>query len=132
LLLTREKFYEGAGYVCRRTGAGPRDMDLVWIPFPWRGFHSRGLDHEVTLPLRALRRAGGMDAFVTIVESTLESTLESRATTESMEVSTVDPTTHSLVRYHEFLCVLANPNNPGSQLILRVGTKSCWNLHRRR
>ena len=68
LLLTREKFYEGAGYICIRTGTGPRDMDhapMVWIPFPWCGFHSRGLGHEVALPLRALRRAGGTDAFVT-------------------------------------------------------------------
>ena len=64
LLLTKEKFYEGArGYVCMRTGIGP----WAWIVLIYRGSCSRIMDHEVALPLRALRRGGGTDVFVTVV-----------------------------------------------------------------
>ena len=63
LLLTKEKFYKGArGYVCLRTGTGPR----AWIVLLYRGSCSRIMDHEVALPLRALRRGGGTDVFVTV------------------------------------------------------------------
>ena len=62
LLLTKEKFYKGArGYVCMRTGTGPR----AWIVLLYRGSCSRIMDHEVALPLRALRWGGGTDVFVT-------------------------------------------------------------------
>ena len=65
LLLTKEKFYKGArGYVCMRTGTGPR----AWIVLLYRGSCSRIMDHEVALPLRALRRGDGMDVFVTVRE----------------------------------------------------------------
>ena len=62
LLLTKEKFYKGArGYVCLRTGTGP----WAWIVLLYRRSYSRIMDHEVALPLRALRRGGGTDVFVT-------------------------------------------------------------------
>ena len=64
LLLTKEKFYKGArGYVCMRTGTGPR----AWIMLLYRRSCSHIMDHEVALPLRALRRGGGMDVFVTTI-----------------------------------------------------------------
>ena len=66
LLLTKEKFYKGArGYVCMRTGTDPR----AWIVLLYRGSCSRIMDHEVALPLRALRRGGGMDVFVTSAQN---------------------------------------------------------------
>ena len=62
LLLTKEKFYKGVrGYVCMRTGTGP----WAWIVLLYRGSCSRIMDHEVALPLWALRQGGGMDVFVT-------------------------------------------------------------------
>ena len=62
LLLTKEKFYKGArGYVCLRTGTGPQ----AWIVLLYRGSCSRIMDHRIALPLRALRRGGGTDVFVT-------------------------------------------------------------------
>ena len=68
LLLTKEKFYEGArGYVCMRIGTGPR----AWIVLLYRGSCSRIMDHKVALPLRALRWGGGTDVFVTVDQATV-------------------------------------------------------------
>ena len=47
-----------------RTGTGPQ----AWIVLLYRGSCSRIMDHEVALPLRALRRGGGMDVFVTTAD----------------------------------------------------------------
>ena len=44
-----------------RTGTSP----WAWIVLLYRGSCSRIMDHEVALPLRALRRGGGTDVFVT-------------------------------------------------------------------